>query len=55
MNGTVVEEITKKKSGVVVLGRKKFTATAAKKIKVGKTVEILEIDGTTLKVAEISK
>ena len=52
MDGTVVEEITKKQPGVVVVGRKRFIAVANKKIKVNQTVEILEISGTTLKVSE---
>lgn len=56
MDGKVLEDISKKKAGVVLVGRKKYiaytVATYNKKIKKGSVVEILEIDGTSLKVAE---
>lgn len=53
MDGKVIEDISKKKAGVVLVGRKKYIAyTSNKKIKKGSTVEILKIDGTSLRVAE---
>lgn len=52
MKGIVIEEITKKHPGVILIGRKKYPASSNKKIKINQTVEILEIDGTCLKVTE---
>ena len=55
MKGEVVEEILKRKPGCVKIGRKKYTATSTKKIKVGSTIEIESIDGATLVVKEVKK
>lgn len=52
MTAIVTEEIDKNKNGAVKVDGKVWTAYSDKKIKVDKTVKVLEINGVKLKVEE---
>ena len=51
----VCEEITKKKKGKIKIGYRRYNAFASKKIKEGKKVKIVSINGCILKVEEVKK
>lgn len=51
----VCEEVSKKKTGKVKVGYKKYNAVANKKIKKDKKVKIIGINGYILKVEEVKK
>lgn len=53
--GLVTEEITKLEPGEVKVDGKRWSAISTKKIKVGRKVEILSIDGVKLHVKEIEE
>lgn len=53
--GIVTEEITKLEPGEVKVDGKRWSAISTKKIKVGRKVEILSIDGVKLHVKEIEE
>lgn len=53
MKGTVTENINILKPGEVKVDGKRWTAIADREIKVGTTVEVLEIVGVKIKVKEI--
>lgn len=53
MEAIVTEEIKKNKNGEVKVDGKNWTAYADSKIEVGKTVEILEINGVKVKVRKV--
>ena len=53
MKGTVTEDINVLKPGEVKVDGKRWTAIADEEIKVGKTVEVLDIIGVKIKVKEI--
>ena len=54
-NGLVTEKITKTQNGEVKVDGKRWTAYADKVIKVGKTVEVLSVNGVKIKVKEIEE
>ncbi len=53
MEAIVTEEINKNIDGEVKVDGKRWTAVSNKKIKVGSTVKVLEINGVKLKVEEV--
>lgn len=53
--GIVTEEITKLEPGEVKVDGKRWSAISTKKIKVGRKVEILSIDGVKLHVKEVEE
>lgn len=53
MEAIVTEEIKRNKNGEVKVDGKNWTAYADSKIEVGKTVEILEINGVKVKVRKV--
>ncbi len=53
MIAVVTEEISKNNPGEVKVDGKRWTAISNKKIKVGSSVKVLEIDGVKLKVEEV--
>ena len=53
--GIVTEEITKLEPGEVKVDGKRWSAISTKKIKVGRKVEILSIDGVKLNVKEVKE
>lgn len=53
MEAIVTEEIEKNKDGEVKVDGKNWTAYSDSKIEVGKTVEILEINGVKVKVRKV--
>lgn len=53
--GLVTEEITKLEPGEVKVDGKRWSAISTKKIKVGRKVEILSIDGVKLHVKEVEE
>lgn len=53
--GIVTEEITKLEPGEVKVDGKRWSAVSTKKIKVGRKVEILSIDGVKLHVKEVEE
>ena len=53
MEAIVTVEIKKNNPGEVKVDGKKWTAISNKKIKVGTTVKVLEIEGVKLKVEEV--
>lgn len=55
MTAIVTLEINKNNPGEVKVDGKKWTAVANKKIKVGSSVKVLEIEGVKLKVEEVKK
>lgn len=55
MSAIVTEEIRKNNPGEVKVDGKRWTAVSMKKIKVGKEVKVLSIDGVKLNVEEIEE
>ena len=53
MNAIVTEEIKKNSPGEVKVDGKRWTAISNKKIKIGKTVKVLNIEGVKLNVEEV--
>lgn len=53
--GIVTEEISKLEPGEVKVDGKRWSAVSTKKIKVGRKVEILSIDGVKLHVKEVEE
>ena len=53
--GIVTEEITKLEPGEVKVDGKRWSAISTKKIKIGRKVEILSIDGVKLHVKEVEE
>ena len=53
MNGVVIEEISKNKSGVVKVDGKQWTAVSDEDITVGSIVRVLEINSVKLKVKKV--
>lgn len=53
--GIVTEEISKLEPGEVKVDGKRWSAISTKKIKVGRKVEILSIDGVKLHVKEVEE
>ena len=53
MEAIVTQEINKNIDGEVKVDGKRWTAVSNKKIKVGSTVKVLEINGVKLKVEEV--
>lgn len=53
--GIVTEEITKIEPGEVKVDGKRWSAISTKKIKVGRKVEVLSIDGVKLHVKEMEE
>ena len=55
MQGVVIDAMRKNHPGTIKVGGKVWAAISQKKIKVGSTVKILEVDGMTLKVAPVEE